>query len=108
MELETRALEASAREEAATVEKAPISAESKGAAQADEVRRFPNRARWLTERLRERAWNKHDLSRQGGPDHKTAQKVLDGLAIREDALEKVADALSNKGGKVTVLDIPQD
>ena len=47
MELETRALEASAREEAATVEKAPISAESKGAAQADEVRRFPNRARWF-------------------------------------------------------------
>jgi hypothetical protein len=47
------------------------------------------------------------LSRQGGPDHKTVQKILDGFSIREDVLKKVADGLSNKG-KVSLLDIPRD
>lgn len=65
------------------------------------------RAAWLRKRLAERAWNKHDLFRQGGPDHKSVQKILDGRKVREDVLEKVADALSKKHSKVTVLDIPQ-
>ena len=69
---------------------------------------FPARASWLKERLRERAWNKHDLSRQGGPDNKTVQKVLDGFRVREDVLQKIADALSKRRGAVTVIDIPQD
>jgi hypothetical protein len=69
---------------------------------------FPNRASWLKDRLRERSWNKHDLARQRGPDHKTAQKVLDGLSVREDVLEKLAIALSKKGTKVTLLNIPPD
>jgi len=74
---------------------------------------FPKRAAWLKDRLRERSWNKHDLSRHGGPDHKTAQKVLDGFPVRDDVLQKVADGLS-KGkvngatATVSVLDIPQD
>ncbi len=68
---------------------------------------FPKRASWLKDRLRERSWNKHDLSRHGGPDHKSAQKILDGFTVREDVLAKVADALSKKHGKVNVLDIPQ-
>lgn len=66
------------------------------------------RAAWLLKRLAERAWNKHDLFRQGGPDHKSTQKILDGRKVREDVLEKVADALSKKHSKVSVLDIPQD
>lgn len=70
--------------------------------------KFPNRASWLKERLRERSWNKHDVARQRGPDNKTTQKVLDGFSVREDALEKLATALSTKGTKVTVLNIPQD
>ena len=74
---------------------------------------FPNRASWLKQRLRERSWNKNDLSRQGGPDRKTGQKILDGQKIREDVLEKVATALSKappskKLPTVTILDIPQD
>jgi hypothetical protein len=69
---------------------------------------FPKRASWLTIRLRERSWNKHDLSRHGGPDHKTVQKVLDGMSVREDVLQKVADGHSKHKDKVTVIDIPQD
>lgn len=70
---------------------------------------FPNRASWLLDRLRERSWNKHDLARHRGPDRKTTQKVLDGLAVREDVLEKIAKALSSKkGANVEVTDIPQD
>lgn len=72
------------------------------------IPQFPNRASWLADRLRERAWNKHDLWRQGGPHHKTVQKILSGLAVREDILQKVVDGLSTRNGKVTVLDIPQD
>ena len=72
------------------------------------IPQFQNRASWLKDRLRERSWNKHDLSRQRGPNHKTAQKILDGFAVREDVLEKLAEALSKKHGNVSLLDIPQD
>jgi hypothetical protein len=67
-----------------------------------------NRAAWLRKQLAARAWNKHDLYRYGGPDHKSAQKILDGFRIREDVLEKVVNSLSKKNGKVNLLDIPQD
>jgi hypothetical protein len=75
--------------------------------------RYPARASWLKARLRERSWNKHDLSRHAGPDHKTTQKILDGFSVREDVLQKVADGLSKYRGKanlpkVEVTDIPQD
>lgn len=74
---------------------------------------FPKRAVWLKARLGERAWNKHDLARYRGPDHKTVQKVLDGFAVREEVLQKVADGLSKgkvhgKSVDVSVVDIPQD
>jgi hypothetical protein len=73
---------------------------------------FPERAAWLNDRLRERSWNKHEVSRQGGPDHKTVQKIRDGARVREDVLDKLAKALSNapdskKLPKVSLLDIPQ-
>jgi hypothetical protein len=75
-------------------------------------RPFPERASWLAERLHERGWDTHELSRQRGPDHKTTQKILDGQDVREDVLEKVANALSKapawrKLPLVTLLDIPR-
>ena len=74
--------------------------------------KFPERAAWLKGRLGERGWNKHDVSRQGGPDHKTVQKILDGRRVREDVLEPLATALSKapsakKLPPVSLLDIPQ-
>lgn len=70
---------------------------------------FPNRASWLKARLRERKWNKHDLGRHGGPEHRTTQKILDGLPVRDDQLQKVAGALSlfTKLAPVTAERIPQ-
>jgi hypothetical protein len=70
--------------------------------------RFPNRASWLARCLYDRGWNKHDLARQGGPDHKTTQKVLEGKKIREDALVKIAGALSKKLTQMRMADIPQN
>ena len=50
------------------------------------------------------------FKRQDGPDHKTVQKILDGKAVREDILGKLATALSNdkRFPTVDVRDIPQD
>ena len=67
-----------------------------------------NRAAWLRKQLGARAWNKHELYRRGGPDTKSAQKILDGFKVREDVLEKVAKALSKRHSKVDLLDIPED
>jgi hypothetical protein len=69
---------------------------------------FPTRALWLADRLRERSWNKNDVASHNGPDRKTVQKILDGYAVREDVLEKLANALSQKRSTVEVLDIPQN
>jgi hypothetical protein len=74
--------------------------------------KFPVRALWLKERLDERAWNKHDVSRHSGPNHKSVQKILDGYSVREDLLEKLANALSQssssqKRSAVNILDIPR-
>jgi hypothetical protein len=69
---------------------------------------FPNRAIWLRERLAERGWDHNDLPRHGGPDRKTALKILAGGEVRPDVLDKLAKALSfsKKVPKVTILDIP--
>ena len=77
------------------------------------ISQFPHRASWLKDRLHERSWNQHDPHRQGGPDHKTVQKILDGTRVREDVLDKLATALSKASDSkrlptVTVRDIPQD
>jgi hypothetical protein len=57
---------------------------------------FPNRARWLEARLDEREWNKHELQRYGGPEHRTTQKILDGSNIQQDVLRKVIVGLNSK------------
>jgi hypothetical protein len=76
---------------------------------------FPQRAEWLKKRLRERSWNKHDLERQGGPHHKTTQKILNGMRVREEVLPRVATGLSAYWGRidgkvadVNLLDIPNE
>jgi hypothetical protein len=79
----------------------------------DPIPQFPKRASWLNERLRERSWNKHDVERKNGPHHKTVQKILDGWHVREDALMKLAEALSAAPAKlklppVSSADIPTD
>jgi hypothetical protein len=60
------------------------------------VLEFPNRAKWLKNRLAEREWNKHDLQRYGGPERRTTQKMLDGLPVQEDVLRKVIAGLKSK------------
>ncbi len=69
---------------------------------------FLRRASWLKDRLLERGWSNSDPSKYRGPDRKTIEKILRGEAVRNDVLEKLAEALSRKDAKVNVLDIPQD
>jgi hypothetical protein len=69
--------------------------------------RYPARAAWLRAQLTERKWNKHDLARYDGPDHKTTQKVLDGCAVQDGVLQKIAQGLSAIGAKVSLTEIPQ-
>jgi hypothetical protein len=57
---------------------------------------FPNRAAWLKARLRERGWSKHDLERNGGPEHRTTQKILDELPVQDDVLRRVIIGLQSK------------
>jgi hypothetical protein len=89
-------------QEAASAERSPVSGP-----------RFPKRASWLATRLHERSWNKHDVERNDGPNHKTVQKILNGEHVREDMLNKLAEALSAapsslKLPRVTLHDIPTD
>ena len=109
------ALAALARAQAATGSLQHAKAEKGNGKSAIADKRSPrcgsklqSRALWVSERLRERGWNKHDLERHGGPDHKTVQRVLDGVPVREDVLGKLANALSMKKTKVDLLDIPQN
>jgi hypothetical protein len=69
--------------------------------------RYPVRAAWLQARLAERNWNKHDLARYGGPDHKTTQKVLASIDVQDGVLQKIAQGLSESGAKVSLTEIPQ-
>jgi hypothetical protein len=55
---------------------------------------FPNRAKWLKDRLRERHWNKYRLEKYGGPAHKSTQKVLDAISVTDGVLERISVALA--------------
>jgi hypothetical protein len=79
---------------------------AQGDARADSA--FPARASWLKDRLLERGWSNSDPAGYDGPDRKTIQKILRGESVRNDVLQKLADALSQRHGKVNVLDIPQN
>jgi hypothetical protein len=67
---------------------------------------FPGRAKWLDERLYERAWSPHEFYSHGGPDRGTTRRILDGLPVRLMTLDKVAEGLSKKHSKVSPSDIP--
>ena len=69
---------------------------------------FHVRSSWLKARLLERGWSNSDPAEFDGPDRKTIQKILRGESVRNDVLQKLADALSQRHGKVNVLDIPQN
>ncbi len=71
---------------------------------------FPNRSKWLANRLKERGWDKNHTWGRGGPERKTVQRILDGLAVHEGTLEKIIVALNKKkiGSPVSLMDIPSD
>jgi hypothetical protein len=78
-----------------------------GAAVQDSRPCFYSRMAWLKKCLLERGWSTSDPYTHGGPDRKTVEKVLRGERVRNDMLEKLAAALSQKCSQVSVLDIPQ-
>lgn len=69
---------------------------------------FPNRAGWLKRELAERRWSVHDLENHGGPNWKTAKRILAGQDVRETALEKTARALSDGTKRVDLTDVPSN
>jgi hypothetical protein len=71
---------------------------------------FPKRAAWLKDRLKERAWDRNDIARCGGPDVKTVKKILDCKFVRVGAFEKLVTALNHHrtAKAVSILDIPSD
>lgn len=69
---------------------------------------FPKRADWLRARLKERNWRQSDINRHSGPDRKTVRRILNGEAVREDVLDRLARALSGKFHAVDVTDIPSE
>jgi hypothetical protein len=114
--LETERLERNRkeREAVATHSEAPIKEPSTGPLYTVPLRthprQFPNRAEWFAARLGERKWDRNKLEAFGGPDHKTTQKVLDGLPVRDAPLKRIVRGLNAhpriKGVKFT--DIPLD
>src|SRR5262249_26988282 len=69
---------------------------------------FSNRAAWLRQQLDERDWSERDPCKFSGPDHKTIAKISAGLPVRDDVLERLANALSRGGKAVTLVQIPRD
>ena len=70
---------------------------------------YSNRVAWLKERLREREhMSRTRVQSVGGPNNKTVKRILDGRPVREESLDKLAQALSYGGFKVSREDIPND
>jgi hypothetical protein len=76
----------------------------------DPMSEFPNRARWLADRLRERGWDHNMPEKFNGPDHKTVQKVLAAEKTIPNVLRKIVVALNSHhtAKKVTLDEIPND
>jgi hypothetical protein len=72
--------------------------------------RFPNRARWLRDRLRERGWSTNKPSGFGGPDHKTIKRILEGQPVQDGTIDKLLVALNqvDKLGKLRAEHVPPD
>lgn len=56
--------------------------------------RFPNRAAWLKRQMADRDFSKHYIKVQGGPDHKTIARILDGEPVRPHVIDRLARGLS--------------
>jgi hypothetical protein len=71
---------------------------------------FVKRAAWFQARLDERKWTVRKLEEKGGPDHRTAKKVLRGEDVQERVLESIACGLSKykKLPPVVKWEIPRD
>ena len=93
-----------------TVQPQQIGSEPKPKSKRTANESFPRRAKWLQDRLKERGWHKNRLADFGGPDRKTAQRVLDGIPVREEVLEKLVTALNKKKVEklISLLDVPYD
>ena len=93
-----------------TIQPPQIRSEPKPKSKRTADESFPRRATWLQDRLKERGWHKNRLADFDGPDRKTAQRILDGLPVREEVLEKIVTALNKKkvGKPISLLDIPYD
>jgi hypothetical protein len=74
----------------------------------DKTLRFPNRAKWLDDRLRERGWGPQALQDNQGPNRKTTSELLKGMPARPVTLDKLAVALSKKFNEVACGGIPTD
>jgi hypothetical protein len=86
-------------------EKPPSAAESARGRKAQKPEpEFANRARWFTEKLREKHLSVRRLfEERGGPAPATARRILRGQAVSQAALEKLARAL-----RVPPEEIPPD
>jgi hypothetical protein len=72
---------------------------------------FPNRAVWFRNELHLRGWDQNDIPRFGGPDRKTALKVMRGEYVKPSMLEKLLTPLNRKkiqGQTITLSDFPSD
>lgn len=70
----------------------------------DKARLFPMRAAWLKEQMRERGWaTAHAVQMQGGPEHRSVMKALDGEFVQDRVLEKLAEVF-----EVSPRDIPAE
>jgi hypothetical protein len=107
MKVATRSLEKPRAEPARAASVAPAKPESKSERPRQPISRSPNRASWLKDRMRERGWSNGDLAKFRGPDRKTIERIIRGEPVRNDVLEKLAEALTSKHAKVSVLDIPE-
>jgi hypothetical protein len=83
----------------------------KNEAQTQPKGQFLKRSEWTRTRLRERGWDHNDPQRFSGPDRKTMLKILSGIAVKEDTIEKLVMSLNRKkidGVIVTLLEVPTD
>jgi hypothetical protein len=69
---------------------------------------FPERAKWLKVKLKERGWGRQNPYKYRGPDPKTIDRILRGDPVRDGSLQTLAAALSAKGLPVNLRDIPND
>jgi hypothetical protein len=66
-----------------------------------------NRAAWFDGELARRGWSIHDLEAHNGPSWKTSRRVLEGRAVKETVLVKIARAFSQEA-RVSRKEIPND